>query len=713
MATNNFTFITLNVQGLPNIRNRQTLFSWLGCVKADIIALQETHSTSEKEFKDWVKQETQANNNKQNYLVESSPGSARSSGVAILYKPEFSIKHIKRDDQGRFLLLTLCHAELTSPFQIMTIYGPNQKWLGDDFFASLSSVINPELPLILCGDFNVVPDPSMDRYGCNVDSLWAYPWPVTLSTLLDHLDLIDIWRHKHPGQRSYTWRRANGSQASRLDMFWISFFFTENVLEADIYPFFRSDHSYVFLKLKFPSLPARGAGVWKLNTSLLQDDQLVQEVRDFWISWRSEQSSFPSLAVWWDAGKVRLKTMLRHRSREKVCSRRQRVAQLEQDLAQLHAREAQGEHVSSLIKTTKDLLELEHLHAAEGARVLAREQWAEEGETSSAYFLRQEKVHARRRRFTGIRNARGIIVRSISAILRVWVLFYINLFSASSLSFSDQDFFLNNLDRFLTNEEASLCEGDLTLAECTAALKSFKRNKSPGLDGLPYEFYTKFWDLLGPDLVATFNDSFAKGSLSFSQRTGLITLLYKKNDRFDTKNWRPISLLCEDYKILSKVLTNRLKTVLASVTSEFQLCGVPGRFSGSNIRTIQDIVNFCNSNALEGAILSLDQEKAFDRVDWGFMLRVLERMNFGPSFRAWVSLLYHNIFSRVLVNGHVSHGFGVTRGVRQGCPLSPLLYIIVAETIACAIKKDSNIDGFHLMNGEYVKVFQYVTVRIR
>ena len=195
------------------------------------------------------------------------------------------------------------------------------------------------------------------------------------------------------------------------------------------------------------------------------------------------------------------------------------------------------------------------------------------------------------------------------------------------------------MDRFLTKEEASLCEGDITLAECTAALKSFKRNKSPGLDGLPYEFYTKFWDLFGPDLVATFNDSFAKVSLSFSQRTGLITLLYKKNDRFDTKNWRAISLLCTDYKILSKVLTNRLKTVLASVIFESQSCGVPGRFSGSNIRTIQDIVNFCNSNALGGAIISLDQEKAFDRVDWGYMLRVLERMNFGPSFRAWVRLL--------------------------------------------------------------------------
>ena len=114
----------------------------------------------------------------------------------------------------------------------------------------------------------------------------------------------------------------------------------------------------MFLKLKFPSLPDPGPGVWKLNTSLLQDGQLLQEVRDFLISWRSEQSSFPSLAVWWDAGKARLKTMLRHRSLEKACSRRTRVVQLQQDLAQLHAREAQGESVSSLIKTTKDLLEL-------------------------------------------------------------------------------------------------------------------------------------------------------------------------------------------------------------------------------------------------------------------------------------------------------------------------------------------------------------------
>ena len=110
---------------------------------------------------------------------------------------------------------------------------------------------------------------------------------------------------------------------------------------------------------------------------------------------------------------------------------------------------------------------------------------------------------------------------------------------------------------------------------------------------------------------------------------------------------------------------------------------------------------------LGGAVLSLDQEKAFDRVDWSLTLRLLDQMHFGPSFRSWVQLLYTNIFSRVLVNGYVSDAFSVSRGVGQGCPLSPLLYILVAETISCAIKQDANIDGFLHMDGNRIKVFQY------
>ena len=119
MACNTFSFITLSVQRLRNVCHRQTLFSWLGCAKSDDIALQEAHCTSEKEFKEWVKQENKDNNNKQNYLVKSSPGTTRSSGVAILYKPHSVVKKVQRDNNGRFFVTTFCHEEVEYSFQVL------------------------------------------------------------------------------------------------------------------------------------------------------------------------------------------------------------------------------------------------------------------------------------------------------------------------------------------------------------------------------------------------------------------------------------------------------------------------------------------------------------------------------------------------------------------------------------------------------------------
>jgi hypothetical protein len=221
------------------------------------------------------------------------------------------------------------------------------------------------------------------------------------------------------------------------------------------------------------------------------------------------------------------------------------------------------------------------------------------------------------------------------------------------------------------------------------------------------EFFSSFWDVLGADLVRILNYAFDCGKLSTSQRRGLIIVLYKKDEHLETKNYRPISLLNVDYKIATRAISGRLLGVIGSIVGSDQTCGIPNRFSSEHVRLLQDVIDYSNHNNLGGALVSLDQEKALDRVDWPFMLRVLQKMNFGPSFCSWVKILYSDIFSRVLVNGYVSDAFKVTRGVRQGCPLSPLLYILVAETIASAIKKDINIDGFTLMNGQCIKICQY------
>ena len=169
-------------------------------------------------------------------------------------------------------------------------------------------------------------------------------------------------------------------------------------------------------------------------------------------------------------------------------------------------------------------------------------------------------------------------------------------------------------------------------------------NKSPGIDSLPTEFYVRFWGLLVPDVVNVFNSCYRSGKLSKSQRSGTITLLFKKGDPQETANWRPITLLCADYKIAAKALAKRLLVVISSVVSPDQSCGIPRRYVGKYVRFLHDVVDYANTQALPIAVLSLDQEKAFDHVEWTYMQKVLVKMGFGPSFCRWVALLYGEVF---------------------------------------------------------------------
>ena len=698
--------ITLNCQGLRSLDHRSTLFSWLNCSHVDFLCLQETHSVSEAEFADWLQDARDGGLlGALDYKCISSPGTARSSGVAILYRDNYVMSSCISDQSGRLISATFSIYSTT--FQLCNIYGPNTSRPGDTFFESLYPVLDAQIPCILCGDFNTVVDPHVDRRGCNPFSLWAYNWSRTLSDLMSASDLRDAWRTQHPDAVSFTWHWPNGSQASRLDMFWISSFFLPLLLSVGIFPFFRSDHSYVYLKFSLPDGVRRGRGVWKFNTSHLKDLHFVLLITQFWESWRAEKRSFSSLCSWWDAGKVHLQNLIRSFSRKRASLFRKRVSSLERTLFFLQRRAEGEEDVDQLVTDTKADLEDAHRQQARGCRMRANIQWAEEGEASTAYFSNLERRRGASRLFTALRTLSGQVVSSLTLILRAWVAFYVSLFSAQPLDVSEQDFFLCQLQRKLSDKERQLCEGELTLEECKVALDGMASGKSAGLDGLPAEFYQRFWPVLGPDMVEVLNFSYASGRLSSSQRSGLITLLYKRGDRLEMKNWRPITLLCVDYKIAAKAIANRLLQVLPSIIHPDQSCGVRGRNPVVNNRLMQDIVDDINNRGLGGAVLSLDQEKAFDRVDWSFLLRVLATMNFGSSFQQWVRLFYSRISSRILVNGEQSDSFFVSRGVRQGCPLSPLLYVIMAETIASAIQNCAAIDGFSLPGQHRVKICQY------
>jgi len=233
----------------------------------------------------------------------------------------------------------------------------------------------------------------------------------------------------------------------------------------------------------------------------------------------------------------------------------------------------------------------------------------------------------------------------------------------------------------------------LSVYEVFRALEGMALEKSSGSDGLSAEFYRAFWYTLGADLVDVLNDSFSSGTLPPSLCGALISLIFKKGDCLECKNWRPISLLNVDYKLCALALAGPLLEVLHHIVNPDQTCGVPGRFIGENVAFLRDLVDFTSESGTPAAILSLEQEKAFDRVDWPFFFRTLSCMGFGQPFISWVRLLYSGVRSAILVNGYTSNSSWPSRGVRQGCPLSPLLYVISIEVLATNLRSHPDTAG--------------------
>ncbi|GBG72515.1 hypothetical protein CBR_g12086 [Chara braunii] len=243
----------------------------------------------------------------------------------------------------------------------------------------------------------------------------------------------------------------------------------------------------------------------------------------------------------------------------------------------------------------------------------------------------------------------------------------------------------------------------ISLEELTVTLKGMKKGKCPGSDGLPVEYYQCFWEILGPELVTIFDKVLEGQDLGQDMRMGIISLLYKKGDRRNILNWRPISLLNTSYKILAKTLANRLKRYLAGMVGVEQAGFVRGRNIMNNIMLAVEALETMRDDQPEVIALLLDLEKAYDRVNWQFVLDTLKLAGFGESFCVWVRALYTKGVGRVMVNGDISEPFQLSRSLRQGCPLAPMLFVLQMEVLMSMIRKHPGIRGLRLGNGKQCK----------
>ena len=307
----------------------------------------------------------------------------------------------------------------------------------------------------------------------------------------------------------------------------------------------------------------------------------------------------------------------------------------------------------------------------------SRINWVEKGEKNNSFFLGLEKNRQTKKVIKKLMLENGDHTESDEIICEELRKYYSELYLSDKIDQVKINTYLEAvaLENKVPEADRDACEGSLTYDECKRATYSLKSNKSPGSDGLSSEFYKTFWDNVGILMVDSLNEAYEKGELSPSQKHGIVSLIFKKNDPCLLKNWRPITLLNIDYKIAAHALAARLKKVMPKIINTDQNGYIKNRFIGFNIRLIQDIIDYSEKFNLDSCILFLDYTKAFDTIEWDFMLGSLKKFGFGESFQQWVKVLYTNITGSVKNNNWLTSKYSLSRGIRQGCPLSCLIFV--------------------------------------
>ena len=692
---------SLNSQGLRSSDRRQTAFSFFRRNRLDIILLQETHWTVDLDIQ--IKHEWDGE-------VFFNHGTNTARGVAILINPRLDciVRQIKRDNHGRILNILLEMDDCT--FNMVNIYAPRTDNERQTFFVKLDDFISTEHENIIGGDFNCIANQRLDKCGGNPNA--RHLAAGTLQAICTQFNLTDVWRDRHKDKRNYTWtgrHPINGSFIrTRIDKFIISRTINHFVTDTSIKSYMHSDHDYVSLTLNLENIK-RGLGFWHFNNELLADAAFEAEIKDFWTVWQTKYDDFADPLVWWDKAKNNFKTIAIRCAKIRGKAKRYERSQLEDKLGKLQQKAASGTtrdiEQYLLAKETLKKLDLKDLEAI---KIRAKAQFLEEGEKSTRYFYSLEKSRKADQTIRVLTKDNLDVVSEPQDLLKETHNFYKQLFTAQPIDVQARDKFLNCTIPKLSDDARESCEGLITEEELRKAVMAMENNKSPGCDGLTSNFYKKFWPILGERLSRVYNYAFNNGLLTVSQRRGIITLLFKKGDRTQLKNWRPVTLLNTDYKILTKALANRLQQVLPLIVNSGQTACIKGRTINDNTRLLNDVISYVNEKNTSLAFISIDQMKAFDRVSHDFLFACLERFGFGPNFINWIKLIYHDASSSVKTNGWLTAFIKLERGLRQGCALSMPLYVLTAETMAINIRENPRIHRIRPPGSEEeLKLSQY------
>lgn len=557
--------------------------------------------------------------------------------------------------------------------------------------------------VIIVGDFNCTLVPLRDRLGSQ-----EYRFRICneLSFICNRFSLTDVWPYLYPNTSCMTFCGVQSHKPrARLDRFYVG---------SNILPFMKkstctniiSDHAMIGLILGSSPFKRR-TSVWVMNSRIVSNPDFAIYFEIFWSAWVVKKSQFADLSSWWDVGKVEISRFAKEWGSSIAWERRVQIAKLEQEIFMLEQAvpSVLRDSFANLVSMRKELRTL-NIYFEEGALVRSRGRQLHGLRVSSPFLFTLEATKGARRTITCLTLPDGSQSSEPDIILNEASRYYKDLYSfgrdgsfgnffgdidiahVNRLPPSDDLQWLLRECPILSELEKWRCDKPLTLGDLSCALKAMKLRKAPGLDGLTVEFYKKFWHIIGPHLLDVFSEAIDFGQLTVSQRLGLIILLPKKGDLFLLDNWRPLTLMGVDYKLFAKVFSMRLTPVLPNIIHPDQTCGVTGRSIFDNIALLRDIFDMAEICGFDGAILGLDQRKAFDQVSHYYLAEILRAFGFGNYFRRAIGVMYHHASAILKINGLLSSPFDFAQGVRQGCPISGQLFLLSLEPLLIALRRE-------------------------
>ena len=633
----------------------------------DLLFLTETNMPSNSPFKylsNWYQN-----------LHRVDAGNGVGTGVSLITKHPNRIQNVTQDPEGRWLRVTINWEE--EQLNILAIYAPASKPERKEWY---ERTIDPNEDLdIILGDFNI--DLKNNKLNSKLKALLKNS---ALKLARPHTD--------------HTWSNSRGHKAM-LDGIFLRADLLQTIKSCTAVNRPKSDHKMVIVELDKANPRTHRTAPWKLNPNLAKIPEVKSQVNSLIES--IDKSPLPILEKW---------TRIKHEARltyikcgNKLDPLLNSKTALKKAINRLNRMKEESPFSAATInleeridRALDEKADLEHLLNFERSN---------NGLKAASTFLTNKLK--RRAPLTEVKVIRdptsGKDCTSSKEILEAFHKFYSHLYGPTHTDENSH----NDLLREWTPNKEAIKQANLGRAikpeEVKEAIKSSNPRKSPGPDGLGIAFYQAHKEVVTPILTNLFNYFLEGNQIPSKFKSGVTITIFKKGDAKDIKNRRPITLLNCDYKLLSKIVANRLKRLLPKLIHNHQSGFIPGRSIVDNALTLSALLEKLRNHPVqlqEAAIMLLDIEKAFDTVSHSAILTTLRHLSLPTNIQNLLKNMILGSNIRVSVNGQLTPKIKIRRGTKQGDPISPILFVLTIEPLVRAIE-NSEAQGLTIPNSHY------------